>query len=133
MVHRADRRIHRNPGGWLRKAIEDDYAPPKGYESSANREERLRAQAEQQRHQAEANQAKREQQRRDEEEREAIDRYLATLAPQERSALEAEVIARAPEGLRQTCQDPAVARFRNILVRSAVHEYVAQKLKEKQA
>jgi hypothetical protein len=132
LVRRADRSIHRNPGGWLRKAIEDDYAPPKGYESPADRDGRQQKQAQQERCQAETNQAKREQQRRDEQEREAIDRYLAKLGPHEQSALEAEAVAGAPEEVQRNCQDPSLARIRSMIVRSVVREYVAHKLKDQQ-
>src|SRR4051794_7261028 len=62
LARNADRRIHRNPGGWLRKAIEDDYTAPKGYESAAARGERERVRQEEQHCQAEASRARREQQ-----------------------------------------------------------------------
>src|SRR4051812_23642509 len=61
---KADRRIHKNPGGWLRKAIEDDYTPPKGYEATAISENRDRQRQEEQRRQAEESRARREQQKR---------------------------------------------------------------------
>jgi hypothetical protein len=132
LARTADRRIHRNPGGWLRKAIEDDYTAPKGYENAATREERQRACQEEQRYQAETSRAKREQQRNAKQELGSVDAYIAALAPQSRAALEAEALAWAPEDARQSCQHATPPRLRETILREILRGYLAQKFKENQ-
>jgi hypothetical protein len=128
----ADRRIHKNPGGWLRKAIEDDYTAPKGYENAATREERDRARQEEQRRQAQASRERREQQRHAEQERGSVDAYLAALAPEARAALEAEALDRATEDARQSVQHATPPRLRETILLQILRDHLAQKLKEKQ-
>jgi hypothetical protein len=132
LARNADRRIHKNPGGWLRKAIEDDYTAPKGFESATARQERERQREEDHRRQVEIGRANRDQQRRAEQERVAADAYLAGLTPSARAALEAEALAWAPEDARQSVQHANPPQLRAVILRDILRDYLVQKLKEKQ-
>jgi hypothetical protein len=96
LTAKKDRRISKSPGGYLAASIRQGYAAPKGFESQADRAQRLAAEAEQQR-QAEARkrQAEAEQRAREQAERARIDGYWASLTPEAREVLTADALARA--------------------------------------
>lgn len=91
----------KRPGGWLAKAIKDDWSPPSGFQSKADREAA--------KHKAEARKKKLKDQEAEykkqlavktaDQEKRVAD-HLATLTDGERFALEREAIAAAPEFLR---------------------------------
>jgi hypothetical protein len=130
MTERKDKRIGKSPAGWLVKAIEDDYAVPKGFESKANRQGREEARRERDRQATEEAQRRRAHQKRQAEEAEAVDVYIARLAPEERAILEAEAIASSPEDVRQNLEDTKLALLRNSLQKMCLRTYVAEKIKK---
>ena len=84
-----------NPGGWLRKAIEEDYGPPPGYLPRAEREQRAEAVRQAELKSTADRRQKRESEVRDEAMKKAVEAYIQRLAPTEREALEAEALAQA--------------------------------------
>jgi hypothetical protein len=130
MAERKDKRIGKNPAGWLVKAVEDDYTPPKGFESREARRAREDAQRERDRQAAEETRRRREEERRRVEDAKAVDAYLAGLTPQERARIEAEAISRAPEEVRRNLASPELALLRGSLQKMALRVYVAEKIKQ---
>ena len=128
MAERKDKRIGKSPAGWLVKAIEDDYAAPKGFESRRDRQLREDAQRERNRQIAEETQRRCAEERRRVEEAEAIDAYLARLTPDERASIEAEAFAHAPEDVRRNLESPQLALLRGSLQRMALRTYVAERI-----
>jgi Replication initiator protein A len=130
MADRKDKRIEKSPAGWIVKAIEDDYAIPKGFESKEARQAREEAQRERDRRLAGDVQRRREEQKRQAEEAEAVEAYLARLTPSERVSLEAEAFANSPEDVRRNLESPELALLRGSLQRMWVRSYVAEKIKQ---
>ncbi len=95
----------RNPAGWLRAAIEQDYGPPAGYVAAADRKHQEQASEEKRRREQEDRAAVRRQEEeeaaRRKAERNHIDAYLNALMPPERKALEEQAVAGADENMRQ--------------------------------
>ena len=104
MIESKDVEAPARPGGWLRKAIEDDYQPPKGFQSAAEREEKRRRidayRAQREREQTEAKQAEQrqleEKRRSDNEAWERVQDYLRKLPAQKRETL-IDAAIEAPE------------------------------------
>jgi hypothetical protein len=109
----------KNPGGWLRAAIEQDYGPPPGYVSREERE-RQKQEAEAQRHQQQQVELDRRQQQQAELCKKAASQRaeaaIARLSTDERQALEAELYAQADASTRQMCDHPPTPSFRDTLM-----------------
>ena len=133
LAERQDKRIGKSPAGWLVKAVEDDYAAPKGFESRQERQLREEAQRERNRQTAEETQRRRAEERRRVEEAEAVDAYLRGLTPDERASIEAEALARAPEDVRWNLESPGLALLRGSLQKMALRTYVAEKIKRERS
>lgn len=96
LLAKNDKRVTRNPAGYLADSVRKGYAVPKGFESKAEREKKRAAEQERTRRAEEAKQrTEREQQARDEAEQGRIAAYLETLTAAERGAIEAEAIEKA--------------------------------------
>lgn len=96
LLSKKDQRIAKSPAGYLVKAIQDNYAPPTGFESKAEQEKKRTAEAERKRKAEEQKRrAEAEQQAREAAEQARIANYLKTLTREERKALEAEALAKA--------------------------------------
>lgn len=96
LTARQDKRVSRNPAGYLVKAIRETYAIPKGFETPEQRRARLQ-QEEDKRRQARQSQAERDEVLRTSEDlRQArIDKFWTTLSAEDRVRIEAEAIAEA--------------------------------------
>ena len=125
-----DKRIGKSPAGWLVKAIEDDYAIPKGFENKETRQAREEAQQGAGPPGSRRVQRRREDQKRQAEEAKAVDAYLARLTPDDRAILEAEAIASSPEDVRRNMEDPALGSLRNSLQKMCLRTYIAEKIKQ---
>jgi hypothetical protein len=124
----------KNPAGWLRRAIEQDFGPPAGYVPQTDRE-RLKAQeAERQRLRGEGRLHKEEVQRKAEERaqvetrrrREHIDGFLQHLAPAERETLEQRALASASSLSRELLQGDgplAEAARRNLIDEAVLRQH----------
>ena len=93
LVARRDRRVSRNPGGYLAESIRKSYAPPKGFESEASRSRRFAAEAEERRRIDDVRrQTEAEQRARQEAEQARIVAYWESLSPDAQAHLEAEAL-----------------------------------------
>ena len=99
LLEKKDKKIGKNPAGYLVKSIRDDYAPPGGYVPKAERERAKGAVAERERKKQESEKETRAREKREAEarraEREHIERHLAGLSATERAALEERAAANA--------------------------------------
>ena len=84
-----------DPAAWLVAAIRNGHAAPKGFVSKAERQRREETRQAQEREKAEQHRRQREQAARDRATREEVDAYLKRLTLAERTAMEAEALARA--------------------------------------
>jgi hypothetical protein len=99
----------KNPAGWLRSAIQDDYGAPAGYLPVADRRRQKQAAEEKRRQKDQEQVAMRRQEEQEaatrKTERRHIDGYLNALTPPERQALEERAVANADEKLRAVLRD----------------------------
>jgi hypothetical protein len=99
-----------NRGGWLVKAVTENYSQPRGFKSTAQRleESRLKAEKSKQRLEAAAhkNAAEQEDQERDnaawQKDKTRIRAYLEALSPQKRTEVEVAAITANPIGMLRT-------------------------------
>jgi hypothetical protein len=118
----------KNPGGWLRKAIEEDYGPPPGYLPRAERERQAEASQQAELKSADDRRQKQKAEALEKAMRDAANAYIQRLAPDEREALESEALARADAQTQQNIDDPAMKRFRDTLMLGLLREHVQQLL-----
>jgi hypothetical protein len=96
MVAKKDKRVSKNPGGFLADSIKKGYMPPKGFESKAEREKRETETRERTRKAAEAKRLTAEKDQLEEQARKArITNYLESLTVEQRETLEEEAFASA--------------------------------------
>lgn len=127
LVARGDRRVSRNPAGYLAESVRKDYAPPPGFAARAERDRRAAAAADGRRA-ADAARARDEADRRAraEADRARVAAHLDALTPAGRDRLEAEALADpalAPlaRRLRRSAHDPdGAARYRALLLEAHV-------------
>jgi Replication initiator protein A len=95
MTGKQDRRLARSPAGYLVKSITDDYVPPKGYVSRAERQAREEARQVRERQAAEDRRRERVEADREKAERQAIDAYWSALTAEQQAELDAAATAQA--------------------------------------
>ena len=122
LAAKKDKRVSKNPAGYLADSIRKGYTPPKGFVSTAEREKKRTAEQERTRQAQEAKQRAEEMQKaREEAEQSRIAAYLETLTADEREAFEAEAIANANpffvQQLRRSKGNPETeARYLKLIV-----------------
>jgi hypothetical protein len=133
LAEKRDKRVSKNPGGYLAESIRKGYVPPKGFESKAAREQR---QADERERKRQAEEARRrteaEERAREEAEQLRVDTYLASLTAEERAALQAEALAKAnPFYARQYRRSRgdarSAARYLKLIVEAHVSEILADR------
>jgi hypothetical protein len=93
MMAKKDKRVSKNPAGYLAKSIRDDFAAPGGFKSRARVEaERLEAEKAE-RELAARRMDARSRDASEKAERSAVDAHLASLTPEQRTELEREALA----------------------------------------
>ena len=93
LMSKQDKRVSKNPGGYLAEAIRKDYAAPRGFESKAERERRIAIQEEQRRKIEQAKKrAEEEQQAKFEAEQGRIKAYWDSLSKAARDQLTKEAM-----------------------------------------
>jgi hypothetical protein len=126
LLERRDRRVARNPAGYLVESIKNDYAPPKGFVAGDERRRRREAEEAEDLRAAEGRRRRREQDAAEKAEREAIAAYWEGLTPAQRAELEAASIARAnPETLALEA-----GPFREMGRRIRREAYIRQRLRD---
>jgi hypothetical protein len=133
LAEKRDKRVSKNPGGYLAESIRKGYVPPKGFESKTAREKR---QADERERKRQAEEARRrteaEETAREEAEQLRVDTYLASLTPEEREALQAEALAKAnPFYARQYRRSrgdaQSAARYLKLIVEAHVSAILADR------
>jgi hypothetical protein len=133
LTEKRDKRLSKNPGGYLAESIRKGYVPPKGFESKRAREQR---QADERERKRQAEEARRrteaEERAREEAEQLRVDAYLASLTAEERAALQAEALAKAnPFFARQYRRSQGdakgAARYLKLIVEAHVSEILADR------
>lgn len=127
LMEKQDKRVARNPAGYLVKSITDDYAAPKGFESRATRQARAEAKRQADREVAEGRRRQQEQEARDRAILEEVDASIKQMTPAERKVLEAEALATAAPEARQGYEE-APARYRAVLLLGLLREHMAREL-----
>jgi hypothetical protein len=90
LVERQDKRLAKNPAGFLVKSIEDGYGLPKGFLPKADQLREDEARQNRQRQEGDDARLKRQEQARERDNRERIDAHWASLTPQQQAAIDAQ-------------------------------------------
>lgn len=130
---KKDKRVSKNPGGYLAESIRKGYVPPKGFESKMARERKQADELERKRQAEEAQRrAEAEERACEEAEQLRVDAYLASLTVEEREAFQAEALAKAdPFFARQYRRSKgdarSEARYLKLIVGAHVSEILADR------
>jgi hypothetical protein len=122
LMGREDRRIRLSPAGYLVEAIRKDYALPRGFASKADREakrkeaEDLFSLSHQERLQ------ERERVARERADREAIDRYWASLDPEERTRIDQQAMAGVDSDVAEAYRAMTPASLRAVFFRDSIRD-----------
>ena len=133
LAEKQDKRVSKNPGGYLVKSIRKSYVPPKGFESKMAREKKQADERERKRQTEEA-ERRTEAEERDREEAEQlrVSAYLDSLTPEEREVLKPRRLAKAnPFSARQYRRSQgdakSEARYLKLIVGAHVSEILADR------
>jgi len=124
LAEKQDKRVSKNPAGYLVKSIAEDYATIKGFVSKAERQRQQEAKQAKEREADEARRRKHQQDATERKEQKAITAYRATLTPEQLAQHEADAIAQADEEMRRSLDDPGMARFRKTLVHRMTDDHL---------
>jgi hypothetical protein len=102
LAGRKDRRLGRNPAGYLVQSIRDDYAAPPGFESRADRLRREEAERRARQREAERHRLRKAEQAREAAEHAQVMTYWNALGPAEQARLEADALAGADASLQES-------------------------------
>ena len=133
LAEKRDKRLSKNPGGYLAESIRKGYIPPKGFESKMAREKKQADERERKRQAEEVQQrAEAEERAREEAKQLRVDAYLASLTLEECEALQAEALAKAnPFFARQYRRSQgdakSEARYLKLIVGAHVSEILANR------
>jgi hypothetical protein len=98
LVARKDKRVSKNPPGFLVKSIREDFASPRGFVSREEQEQRKRDEAKKASEKAEAKRKEEEEERaRDEAEKARSKSFWESLPPGEKERVRAEALAKAQD------------------------------------
>lgn len=127
LMAQQDRKVSRNPPGFLVSAIKGEYAPPRSFVTHAERARREQESAEQH-HQRETLRRKRQQmqqaQERDREKQ--MQAFWQSLSAEQRLQMESEAIAQAPKLQRRLIRNGGSGG--NAAIKAALDAYVLRQL-----
>jgi Replication initiator protein A len=126
LVSKQDKKVAKSPAGYLVSSINDDYAPPKGFFSKAERERQAEAKRRKEEDAAATRRQARDQEAQERDLAAKVNAHLKSLTPEQLSHIEAVAIDQASEEKRQNIDDPAMKMVRKTLVLMAVQEHVAR-------
>ncbi len=125
---KQDRKLAKNPAGYLLKSIADNYAVPPGFVPKAEQQR----QAEAKRHTDQQADETRRRKQADEARERALARKVAThrqsLSPEQLAQVEAEAIAAASDEIRESLNSPAMQLFRQTLITRIIDEHLGHTL-----
>lgn len=120
----------KNPAAYLVKAIEDDYAPPKGFETRAQREAKEQAVEEARCQQAEVARRKAEEDAREKAVQKAIDDYWNELSRDEQTQLVDAMFQTLDEEKRDDYRKMQLDSLKSMFVRTHRIEYIRKLLEQ---
>jgi hypothetical protein len=115
------------PAAYLVQAIKNDYAAPKGFISTAERQRRQEAKAARDSSVAEDRRREREKDAAERTRRQKLEVYLKQLGQAERIDLEAKALAAACPANRESYNSHIMAKFRSTLMLGMIGDYLAGK------
>ena len=115
LAEKHPKKVKENPGGYLASAIREDYAPPKGFETKADREKRLDAEKIKRRRELDDARRKRAHQLREAELERRITERWDGMTPDEQATLTARAIAETDEETRRTYEETDFGPGRRLL------------------
>jgi hypothetical protein len=124
LMANKDKRVKKNPAGYLVKSIQDDYVAPTGFVSKADQGAREEARRAAEMQAEEELRRKNENRVREMAEREAIDEYRRGLTPEQLAVLEAEALNQADEQARRTYEDHSIGPFRKTILFKITEEHI---------
>jgi hypothetical protein len=95
LMEKQDKRVAKSPAGYLVKSIADDYAPPKGFVSKAERQRQEEARQAKERQAADARRRQKEEEARECADKKAIAAYWESLTPEQQAELDVAADAAA--------------------------------------
>jgi hypothetical protein len=128
LTEKQDKRIAKSPAGYLVKSLTDDYAPPQGFVSKAERRRQEEARQAKERQAAEARRRRKEEEARECAERKAIAAYWESLTPEQQAELDAAANANADPEMMVMDDGP----LKRIGQRLRRNEYIQQLLKNRE-
>lgn len=90
LVDKQDKRVAKNPAGYLVKSLSDDYAVPKGFVPKAERDRQAEAAKQRQQAEAEVRRREREAEARERAEKKAVNDYWESLTPRQQAEVQAQ-------------------------------------------
>jgi hypothetical protein len=133
LMAKNDKRASKNPAGYLAESIRKNYSPPRGFESKADKERRLAAEAEQRRKVEEAKRrAENEQKAREEAEQERIKAYWDSLSKKEQDSLRREAFQQHDSAstfaIKRYCQTKGDPEVSGRYLKMILDSYILKKL-----
>ena len=126
LAAKEDKRVAKSPAGYLVKSIEDDYAPPKGFITKAQQQQREEAKQAKEHKAAEERRRKQAQDAQEQAEQQAVLAYWNALSPQEQAELDARLEAEE-DPAKLAMQTGPLKNFGRIMRR---HPYIRQLLQD---
>jgi hypothetical protein len=128
LMEKQDKRVAKSPAGYLVKSITDDYAPPQGFVSKAERRRREDARRAEERQAAEDRRRQKEEESRERDAQKVIAAYWGSLTAEQQAGLDAAADAAADPEL-MAMEDGPLKRIGRRLRR---HGYIEQLLKNRE-
>jgi hypothetical protein len=120
------------PGGYLTRAIQDDFSPPDGFETKAERTEKRRIKTEKERQEANERRRKQEQIKREEEIQAQVLTFWNSLTPYEQATLDKKALEAAdPEIVKayEANRTPGRQSIANMMLRRSIRDpYIRREL-----
>jgi hypothetical protein len=129
LMANEDKRIRKNPAGYLVKSIEDGYVAPNGFVSRAEQVRREEARRAAEQKAEEELRCKSENHAREMAEQEAIEKYRRGLTPEQLAALETEALDHTDVDARRAYEDRTLGPFRKTLLFKITEEHIRKILR----
>jgi hypothetical protein len=117
-------KVSGNPGGFLASAIREGYALLKGFETNADREKRLAAEASKRGKELDDARRKGAERLREQELERRITERWAAMTPAEQASLEAQALAESDQETRERYEETEFAAGRRLLMTSIRRSYL---------
>ena len=126
LKQQKDNGLAKNPAGFLVSSIRDGYAPPLGFVSIAEQDQRKASKLAQQQAETDARRRKHQDDAKERALTAKVAAHRKALDAEQLAQLEAEAIAQASEAMRQNLDDPTMQLFRDTLVTRITNEHIAR-------